>query len=60
MEEAQKDGRGVLMTKNYLFEGIFSKDEKIEGCEKNQNGVYKGTFKNDKRHGRGGFEWSNG
>lgn len=48
------------MTKNYLFEGIFSKDEKIEGCEKNQNGVYKGTFKNDKRHGRGEFEWSNG
>jgi len=33
---------------------------KVEGCEKNRDGVYTGEFLEGKRHGKGRFVWNNG
>ena len=51
---------GVFLKKNHLLEGIWENDVLIEGVDKNSNGIYKGTFLEGKRSGKGEFFWGNG
>lgn len=42
---------GILITDKYLYEGEWKGDVKVCGLEKTGLGIYKGTFKNNKRDG---------
>ena len=43
-----------------MFEGVFEKDEKVQGHSRNMDGIYIGCFKNGLRHGEGQYKWNNG
>ena len=43
------DGNGVMVTKIWIFEGEWTKSQKVEGVEITTKGVYKGKFVNNER-----------
>jgi hypothetical protein len=51
---------GILIKDGILFEGLWSEDLKVKGLEKSTTGTYTGSYKNDKKDGRGEFRWANG
>lgn len=40
----QRQGLGIIVTKNYIFEGYFEKGFKFFGSECNTDGVYTGQM----------------
>lgn len=48
------------MSEKEIFEGRYNQNMKVEGSEKNRDGIYTGEFMNGKRHGKGKFTWYNG
>jgi hypothetical protein len=59
--EGIKQGLGVLLTQDALFEGVFKNDLKFNGSETTYDGVYFGTFnQGGNREGKGKFIWNNG
>lgn len=38
------DGKGVMITKNWIFEGEWAYNQKYQGVEITQKGTYKGKF----------------
>lgn len=55
-----KEGVGISIENNKIYEGIFKNNYKVRGVEVNASGIYKGQFFNEKRSGDGEFEWLNG
>ena len=45
----EMDGKGVLVTLNWIFEGVFMSSKRLEGVEITPKGIYKGKFVNDDR-----------
>ena len=60
MLDNKKNGLGVFLKKNLLLEGIWENNVLREGVSKNVSGLYKGTFLEGKRSGKGEFFWGNG
>lgn len=60
MINEEKHGKGIMVTEKNIFEGKYNKDIKIQGCEKNIDGIYRGQFMNGVREGYGTFQWYNG
>lgn len=60
VREGEMDGKGVLITKNSVFEGEWSRSNKVEGVEITAKGTYKGKFANNERSKVGEFHWNNG
>jgi hypothetical protein len=44
-----------MVTEKTIFEGKYKSDIKIQGCERNIDGVYRGQFVNGVREGYGTF-----
>ena len=51
---------GVLVTKNFILEGNWVKGNIVKGAELKSKFIYKGSFKNNKKHGDGKCKWVNG
>lgn len=42
LTDKKKNGKGITVSEKEIFEGKYSQNMKIEGCEKNRDGVYMG------------------
>lgn len=60
LRKGQMDGKGVMVGKTWIFEGVWSLSKRVEGVEITPKGVYKGKFVNDERAKVGEFFWNNG
>lgn len=58
--DEKRHGKGIMVTEKTIFEGKYNSDIKVQGCERNIDGVYRGQFLNGVREGYGTFEWNNG
>jgi hypothetical protein len=54
------DGKGVMITHSWIFEGEWIKSEKHNGVETTEKGIYKGKFVQNLRSKVGEFFWFNG
>lgn len=55
MVNGRREGKGVLINDNSVFEGYFMCDDKVKGLEINHHGVYKGEYYLGKKEGNGEF-----
>ena len=60
VREGEPEGNGVMVTRNWVFEGRWCKGHKHQGLEKAENGFYKGSFLRNERSQVGEFFWNNG
>ena len=40
--DANKNGKGLMISEKLIFEGDYKDNEKFYGCQKNIDGMYKG------------------
>lgn len=50
-----KDGLGIFITPRLCFQGSWKKNQRVNGIEITKNGIYKGSYKNNKKEGQGEF-----
>ena len=41
------DGKGVMISKTWIFEGEWRSDQRLQGVEITEKGIYKGKFVNN-------------
>lgn len=51
---------GILLRENYIFEGYWANGGRLRGYELTELGSYSGSFRDDKKEGKGEFRWANG
>lgn len=57
----KRQGMGVMVTEEWIFEGCFDRGQKTRGAEMTYDGIYRGTFNAaGQREGKGRFDWNNG
>jgi hypothetical protein len=60
VENQMKHGLGIMISEKELFEGTYEANAKLDGYERNKEGVYSGCFEGGRRCGQGRFVWKNG
>jgi hypothetical protein len=60
MNGTKREGVGIEIRQGYLFEGHWMNGIRIRGYELTDNGSYIGSFREDKKDGKGEFTWCNG